>query len=98
MHCVYCRVGINWRLQPCGLSSEEPMTDMGFPVYAEDMYRHIQLAISALRVPVYITETGIADKDDKLRARLIDSYYAQVGGRARPVQSYCGGGGADHVP
>ena len=36
--------------------------------------------LSAVSVPIYITETGVADRGDALRAEMIDGYMAQVGG------------------
>lgn len=61
-----------------GLSPAEPMTDMQMPLVAEDMYHHISEA-SVLGLPMYITETGLADNDDTLRKVCIETYYQQVG-------------------
>ena len=36
-------------------------------------------------MPIYVTETGIADASDTLRPRLIETYYEQ----ARAVQYDC---------
>ncbi len=38
-----------------------------------------------LRVPVYITETGIADKSDNLRGEWAESYFKAVGPFASPI-------------
>ncbi len=65
-----------------GLNANEPMTDMGMPMVASDLYYHINHASTALNnPPIYITETGLADKSDTLRAQLIQSYYAEVSKR-----------------
>ena len=39
--------------------------------------------LSQLGVPLYITETGVADSGDERRPPMIESYMEQVGGRAR---------------
>jgi len=44
---------INSRFQLCGLDpSSEPVTDMGMPLVAEDMYHHIMTAYNTLKVTV----------------------------------------------
>jgi hypothetical protein len=75
----YTRVGINWRFQRVGLHPSEPLTDMHMPMCASDLGYHLRRA-AAFGRPLYVTETGIADREDKHRARLIDEYYGQVGG------------------
>jgi len=45
---------------------EDTMTDMPYTIYGEGLYRAIQ-SVSALDVPIMITENGIADADDSRR-------------------------------
>ena len=47
---------------------------------------------SSLGLPVYVTETGLADRQDDRRADLADTYWAQVGGReaGRPAGCLAG--------
>lgn len=50
------------------------MTDMGYTVYAEGIYRALH-RFSKLKVPIYITENGLADhKDEYLRDTMIKRY------------------------
>jgi beta-glucosidase len=48
-------------------------TDMPYGLYPEGMYRAIQ-DLSHIGVPIYITETGLADAKDNRRAQMIRSY------------------------
>lgn len=48
-------------------------TDMPYPIYAEGFYRALK-RIGGLRVPVYVTENGIADDRDDRRATFIRRY------------------------
>lgn len=82
----YTRVGINWRFQRVGLHPSEPITDMHMPMCACDLGYHIRQA-AAFGRPLYVTETGIADREDKHRARLIDEYYGKVGDVVAAVYS-----------
>ena len=51
----------------------DTMTDMPYTVYGEGIYRAIQ-EVSILSIPIIITENGVADKDDKIRAEYIQKY------------------------
>jgi beta-glucosidase len=52
-------------------------TDIGWPLYAEGIYRAIKTA-SELKVPMLITENGIADAKDNLRDLFIRRYLYAV--------------------
>jgi beta-glucosidase/6-phospho-beta-glucosidase/beta-galactosidase len=67
---------MNWRLAPT-CNPGETMTDMPYAVYPAGLSIALQGA-SALGVPLYITETGIADAGDARRALMVDSYMAEV--------------------
>eukprot|EP00882_Tetradesmus_deserticola_P028626 GHRQ01031895.1.p1 GENE.GHRQ01031895.1~~GHRQ01031895.1.p1 ORF type:complete len:171 (+),score=85.58 GHRQ01031895.1:153-665(+) len=49
------------------------MTDMYYPIYADGLYEALMQS-SQYGIPIYITETGIADRSDKNRAIMIDKY------------------------
>ena len=53
------------------------LTDMPYTIYGEGMYRAIQ-SVSALDVPIMITENGIADAEDNRRALYINRYLYAV--------------------
>ncbi len=55
----------------------ETMTDMDYGMYPEGIYRAIK-RISELKVPIIITENGIADDKDDRRAEFIDKYLYAV--------------------
>lgn len=63
---------VSWYLKPTAKPGEI-MTDMYYPVYAQGLYDSLVQA-KELGVPVYITETGCADKSDKIRPLMIDEY------------------------
>lgn len=71
---------LDWRL---GFTCRpgEVLTDMGWPVVPEGLYAAI-VHCAELGVPLYITETGLADGADDRRAPLISAYWQQVGARA----------------
>lgn len=72
----YSRALISWRLSPT-CNPGEVMTDMPYVIYPAGLSLALQGA-GALGVPLYITETGIADAGDTRRALLIDAYMAEV--------------------
>ena len=53
------------------------MTDMPYTIYAEGLYRAIQ-SVSALDVPILITENGVADAEDNRRELYIKRYLYAV--------------------
>lgn len=68
----YSRAVVSWYLKPTAKPGEI-MTDMYYPVYAQGLYDALVQA-KELDVPVYITETGCADKGDAIRPVMIDEY------------------------
>lgn len=70
----YAHVLINWK-HPSRESyrKDDIKTDMPYALYAEGLYRAIQ-TISVLKVPIYITENGIADAQDDRRELWIQRY------------------------
>lgn len=53
--------------------AHEVMTDLPYPLYPEGFYDAIQ-QVAKLKVPIYITENGIADCSDDRRAFFIKRY------------------------
>ncbi|KAG2497616.1 hypothetical protein HYH03_004360 [Edaphochlamys debaryana] len=66
----------SWSLQSACRPGQR-MTDMGYPLSAEGMYRCIKRC-STYGMPLYVTETGVADARDDQRAAMIQSYMAAV--------------------
>jgi len=52
----------------------EKLTDMGWAIYPEGMYRSLKLIASYTPKPIYITESGIADAADTRRAKYIEDH------------------------
>jgi len=52
---------------------EDQMSDMHYPLYPEGFHRALH-CIAQQRMPIYVTENGVADGDDRLRARFIRRY------------------------
>ena len=72
----YSRGLFDWKLQPC-LNPGEVMTDMPYSLHAEGLLTAVA-GVSQLGVPIYITETGVADDGDALRPQCIQSYMSAV--------------------
>jgi len=72
----YSRTVLSWWLQPACMPTEV-MTDMYYPIYPEGMYRAIKRS-ARYGIPMYITETGIADSRDDRRTLFIDAYFKEV--------------------
>ena len=57
---------------------DEIMTDMPYALYPEGLYYAIE-TISKFKVPIYITENGIADAHDKAREIFLHRYLYALG-------------------
>ena len=55
-------------------SSPERLTDMGWEIYPEGLYRALKMINRYTTKPVYITENGIADDSDNKRAKFIKDH------------------------
>lgn len=64
-------IGLNYYFhQHFGKGKEYPKSDMGWNIDPEGIY-HVLMDLKRYQKPVYITEAGIADKEDKYRAEYI---------------------------
>jgi beta-glucosidase len=52
----------------------EKLTDMGWEIYPEGLYRLLKLVSRYTLKPIYITENGLADDGDTKRARFIEDH------------------------
>jgi beta-glucosidase len=55
-----------------------PTNDLGWEIYPEGIYRISKHYYERFRVPIFITENGICDKHDRLRARYIYDHLYQI--------------------
>jgi len=65
--------------------------DLGWEIYPEGLYKVVQEFYSKYKLPIYITENGIADSDDSRRARFIFDHLEQVNNLIEngiPVERY----------
>ena len=53
------------------------MTDMPYALHAEGLLQAVH-GVSRLGIPIYITETGVADAGDSVRPQFIQSYMAAI--------------------
>ncbi len=58
-------------------NSNERISDMGWELYPEGIY-HVLKNLEPYGLPVYVTESGLADADDSRRAWLIEETLKQV--------------------
>ena len=72
----YSRGLMDWKLQavanPC-----EVMTDMPYALWPEGLFDALD-GIKELDIPIYITETGCADKGDDVRPIMIETYFSAI--------------------
>jgi beta-glucosidase len=62
------------RVIPAGV----PRSDLGWEIYPEGMYRTLR-GFAEARLPIYVTENGIADADDHLRPAYLVDHLRAVG-------------------
>jgi beta-glucosidase len=55
-----------------------PASDMGQEIYPRGLYKFIQFVWKRYKKPVYVTENGIADRNDSYRAQYISDHIAEV--------------------
>jgi beta-glucosidase len=69
------------RIDAYGLMKSEPgvpLTDMGYENYPHAIGATLRYAHAHIGRPIYLTETGIAATDDRMRAAFIDATVAEV--------------------
>ena len=52
----------------------EQLTDNGWEIYREGLYRALSMVASRTSKPIYITENGIADSSDRKRSNFIEDH------------------------
>ncbi len=72
----YSRGLMDWKLSPAA-NPGEIMTDMPYALHAEGLFTALD-GIKPLGIPVYITETGVADKGDAVRPVMIQTYMSAI--------------------
>lgn len=57
---------------------ENQKTDLDWEIYPEGLYQVIKRVYDTYQLPIYITENGLADRDDKHRTRFINEHLNEV--------------------
>ncbi|MBN1376119.1 MAG: family 1 glycosylhydrolase [Dehalococcoidia bacterium] len=55
-------------------AQQSELTDMGWAIYPEGLYRSIKIIRRYTKKPIYVTENGIADAADTKRAKFIEQH------------------------
>lgn len=58
--------------------SDEKVNDLGWEIYPEGMYKVIKEVYEKYKLPIYITENGIADANDTKRTKFIYDHMVQI--------------------
>ena len=61
------------------LPTDRPKTDVAWDIYPEGLRAILNDDVAPFKLPVVITENGIADRDDKNRARFLAEHLYQLG-------------------
>lgn len=74
----YSRCRFDWKnpMTPA-YDADEIVTDMPYAIYEQGLYDAIK-EVSSLKVPIYITENGIADAKDDRRSLFIERYIGSL--------------------
>jgi Beta-glucosidase/6-phospho-beta-glucosidase/beta-galactosidase len=71
--------GFGYSCEPGGLSGDKrPCSDFGWEIYPEGMYNVLMRLHERYRMPMYVTENGIADEHDRWRSWFLVSHLYQV--------------------
>lgn len=86
----YTKAYVRWRPRdasegsvagfPLGIAfarRDEEKTDVGWAIHPEG-FRRVLLQAASYGLPIYVTENGVADKDDRLRGRYLLSHLREV--------------------
>src|SRR5262249_32882459 len=69
---------------PRGVAEGAPVSDLGWEIYPEGLFRVLTEWAPRAGVPIYITENGLADRTDEKRPGFISSHLAEV---ARAIEA-----------
>jgi beta-glucosidase len=80
----YTRNLIRFRWDPANLFGElitkdnVPVNDVGAEVYPEGLYQICSICYEKYKAPIFITENGVCDSDDKMRSKFIYDHLKQI--------------------
>lgn len=67
---------------------EAPVNDLGWEIYPEGIVACAQEIYDIIQVPIYITENGTCDKEDKFRSRFIYEHLKALCESDLPIERY----------
>ncbi|MCS7145600.1 MAG: beta-galactosidase BgaS [Nitrososphaerota archaeon] len=71
--------GYGYSCEPRSASLDgRPTSDFGWEVYPEGLYNVLTRLHNRYRLPIYVTENGCADSEDRIRPRLLVSHLYQI--------------------
>ncbi len=80
----YTRGVIGWRKSkyliplPGNIPQPGPASDMGQEIYPDGLYKYTQMVWKRYKLPIIVTENGIADRNDTLRPQYIKDHVVEV--------------------
>lgn len=87
-------IGINYYTQTTinninfDFSKDLPKNDLGWDIYPEGLARVIREVYDICQKPIYITENGTCDNDDRFRARYLADHLEVITKMGLPVERY----------
>jgi beta-glucosidase len=90
----YDYIGINYytRIWVHGANTTgqpgKPVNDLGWEIYPEGLGILMRHRYKRFTAPIWITENGVADRDDKLRCRFLYDHLKQIADSGLPVERY----------
>jgi beta-glucosidase len=77
----YSRSLVSTALTPPFIALESgpgPKTDLGWEIYPEGIFRAVMDAHQSFKLPILISENGVADRSDAVRAQFMESHLLQL--------------------
>ena len=74
----YTRDGVRFKGFQNLVMPNTPRNDLGWEIYPEGLYRLCKLCYERYRVPVWITENGTCDEEDRFRSRYIYDHLLEI--------------------
>lgn len=90
----YDYIGINYytRIWVHGVNTTgkpgQPVNDLGWEIYPEGLGILMRHRYKRFTAPIWITENGVADRDDKYRCRFLYDHLKQIAESGLPVERY----------
>ncbi len=70
-------IGANYYFAKSNMTQPEPVSDLGWPIRPEGL-THVLKQIKKYKLPIYVTENGLADAADSRRADFIRSHLRSI--------------------